>query len=292
MSFSQDVKSELCRVPCPQTCCMACETAAALLVGAHPAGEGRVAISTENAAFASRLFRHVKSLADRHPDVGHARERNLRKHMLYHIILPEETARILAENRATEETCCRKAYLRGVFLTGGSMIHPEKGYHLELTCPSVRTAGKIAARLKAFHLNGGIAERNGSYFVYLKEAENIVDFLNLVGAHQALLTFENVRILKGMRNQVNRIVNCETANLDRTASASRRQRACIEALAAAGRLTKLPPALREIAELRLENPEMSLEDLGKMATPAIGKSGVNHRLRTIVRIAGRMETAP
>ncbi|HBQ65159.1 MAG TPA: DNA-binding protein WhiA [Clostridiales bacterium] len=286
MSFSLEVKDALCRMPCEKACCMACEISAILTVGADPAPDGSRVVSTEHAAFAGRLFKMLKALTGTHPVLHYKRETNLKKHMLYKVILPSETVKAIRQDPEPRRSCCRKAWLRGAFLAGGSMVHPEKGYHLEITCPDRSTAEKIADRMKGFGLHPGTAARSSGYIVYIKESANISDFLNLTGAHGALMVFENVRIMKDVRNSVNRIVNCETANLDKTVEASRRQRECILKLISRGGADDLPHNLRQIAILRLEHPEASLEELGKYLRPPLGKSGVNHRLKKIEMLAG------
>ncbi|NTV89936.1 MAG: DNA-binding protein WhiA, partial [Clostridiales bacterium] len=192
---------------------------------------------------------------------------------------------VFSDGRIKKRICCRKAFLRGAFLSGGAISDPEKTYHFEITARSPNVANDIKRMLASFHLNAKIILRKGSYVSYLKEGENIVDFLNIVGAHTALMELENVRILKGMRNSVNRMVNCETANLEKTVNASVRQMDNIRYLIDNNMLGKLPENLREIAELRLSYNEASLIELGQLMSPALGKSGVNHRLRKIDLIA-------
>ncbi|HOO13287.1 MAG TPA: DNA-binding protein WhiA, partial [Bacillota bacterium] len=139
--------------------------------------------------------------------------------------------------------------------------------------------------INGFGLNSKIVERKGSFVVYVKEGEQIVDLLNIMGAYSALLKFENTRIYKDMRNNVNRIVNCETANLTKIINASVKQIENIEYIRDTVGLGSLPPNLREIAELRLNYPDASLKELGQMLTPPLGKSGINHRLRRIEELA-------
>lgn len=285
MSFSLNVKSELCRITNSNKCCLLNETAAVFIIGGIVDNNGCMLISTENAAFTARLFKNIKVLTDFLPELKHRREKNLRKHMLYSVSIPQNIASTIKNKAENKKNCCRKAWLRGAFLVAGSMVHPEKGYHLEIICRTYEIAEKVADRMQGFSLNAGIVERNSSYIVYLKESENIVDFLNITGAHKSLISLENIRIMKGMRNNVNRIVNCETANLDRTTDASQKQRLDIEQIVQKKGLESLPGKLREIAELRLKHPEASLSELGLMLDPVLGKSGVYHRLRKIQKIA-------
>ena len=184
-----------------------------------------------------------------------------------------------------KKVCCKKAYLRGAFLAGGSISDPEKTYHLEISNHSIEMANEIVRLMGTFDLNAKIIRRKGYFIAYLKEGENIVDFLNVIGAHSALMELENVRILKEMRNNVNRIVNCETANLGKTVNASVRQAENIRYIRDSIGFNNLPENLQEVAEVRLTSSDASLKELGEMLHPPIGKSGVNHRLRKLDEIA-------
>ena len=196
-----------------------------------------------------------------------------------HILSREELERLL------EADCCRRSYLRGAFLAAGSMSDPEKGYHLEIVCHGTEEAERCLSLLAAYGLKGRRVARKTMTVVYLKEGDEIVDVLNLMGAHHALLEFENIRVLKDMRNKVNRRVNCEAANLGKTASAALRQIEAIEKIDQTVGLSSLPASLREIAEVRRDNPDFSLQELGEALRPPVGKSGVNHRLRRLMEIA-------
>lgn len=186
-----------------------------------------------------------------------------------------------------QQTCCRRAFIRGAFLASGSMSDPQKNYHFEIVCKTQPQAVQLQEIMKGFAVDAKIVERKKHYVVYLKEGAQIVDMLNVMGAHVALMNLENVRILKEMRNSVNRKVNCETANITKTVSAAVRQVEDIQWIEQTRGLGSLPDSLREIAEVRLEHPDMPLKDLGQMLDPPLGKSGVNHRLRRISEIADR-----
>ena len=181
--------------------------------------------------------------------------------------------------------CCKKAALREAFMLAGSVSDPEKSYHLEIVFRRKETAEFILSIMNALRLNPKTTSRNEYSVVYVKEGEGIVDFLNITGAHNALMTLENVRILKDMRNSVNREVNCETANLDKMVNASLRQVGNIRYLEEHVGFDNLPVLLKEIAELRMEFSEISLKELGQLLNPPLGKSGVNHRLRKLDRLA-------
>jgi DNA-binding protein WhiA len=180
-----------------------------------------------------------------------------------------------------ETDCCPRAYIRGAFLGCGSVSDPERGYHLEFNLHSYNYAVEFAELLNTYELKAKIINRKSNFIVYLKESDKIVDLLNIIGAHHSLLQFENVRIIKEMRNNVNRIVNCETANLNKIVSAAMQQIRNIRWLDDYMGMDNLPKDLYEIAQIRLENEDLSLKEIGEMLDPPLGKSGVNHRFKKI-----------
>lgn len=184
-----------------------------------------------------------------------------------------------------QQSCCKRAYIRGAFLAAGSISDPEKSYHFEVVCQTVEQAKQLQEVINTFEMDAKIVERKKHFVVYLKEGSQIVDILNVMEAHVALMNLENVRILKEMRNSVNRKVNCETANISKTVNAAVKQLEDIIYIRDTIGLEALPDNLRAIAELRLEYPEAPLKELGVYLSPAVGKSGVNHRLRKISIIA-------
>jgi len=185
----------------------------------------------------------------------------------------------------TNNKSCKNIYLRELFLSRGSISDPKKSYHLEISVLEEDSAKQLCELMGLFNLNAKYLKRNTNYVVYLKEGENIVDFLNIIGAHSSLLEFENVRIMKEVRNNINRIVNCETANLEKTVDASIRQIENIKYLNNTKEFQKLNRKLKEIAELRLTNRDATLLELGEMLSPPLGKSGVNYRLSKLDKIA-------
>lgn len=311
MSFSSTVKNELCRIDSADQCCQFSELAAALCFNGMASitanSEPVIRITTENAAFARKIYSGIKKLCDISPEVTIRKSRKLKKHVSYMLYITpalgsskllmhtgvayvqsaeeQPMELVIADRGKFKHQCCRKAFLRGAFLAGGSISDPEKTYHLELTSRTLVQAQELSRILCTFRLKARIIRRKGSYVTYLKEGENIVDFLNIVGAHTALMELENVRILKGMRNTVNRIVNCETANLEKTVNASMRQVENIRYIADKIGFDKLPDNLRDIAEIRLEYSDSNLVELGRLLSPPLGKSGVNHRLRKLDEIA-------
>jgi hypothetical protein len=188
-----------------------------------------------------------------------------------------------------QNTCCKKAFLRGAFLVGGSISDPAKSYHFEIVCTSREQAEQLRNILIDFETDAKIVERKGHFVVYLKEGSQIVDTLGSMGAFVSLMNLENVRILKEMRNSVNRKVNCETANISKTVNAAVKQVEDIERIRDTIGFDTLPPTLREIAQVRLEYPEAPLKELGTYLDPPVGKSGVNHRLRRLSEIADRLK---
>ena len=184
-----------------------------------------------------------------------------------------------------QQVCCRRAFLRGAFLAGGSISDPNKSYHFEIVCKTLEQAEQLRDIINSFAMEAKIVERKKHQVVYLKEGAQIVDMLNIMEAHVALMNLENVRIFKEMRNSVNRKVNCETANISKTVNAAVKQLEDIVFIRDKAGLDSLPDNLREIALLRLENPDAPLKELGTFLDPPVGKSGVNHRLRRISEIA-------
>ena len=179
----------------------------------------------------------------------------------------------------------RKAFLRGAFLAAGSLTDPRKQYHMEIVCSYAADAKKLTQIFWFFHIDAHTVHRKNSTVVYVKEAGQITDALNLMGAYVSQMDLTNVVIYKEVRNEVNRKVNCETANSNKTAVAAVRQLKAIEKIRDEGGLESLPVQLREIAQARLENPELDLKSLGETLDPPIGKSCVNHRLRRLIQIA-------
>ena len=184
-----------------------------------------------------------------------------------------------------QQNCCRRAFVRGAFLAGGSISDPNKSYHFEIVCRTLEQATQLQEVINSFDVEAKIVARKKYQVVYLKEGSQIVDILNVMEAHVALMNLENVRILKEMRNSVNRKVNCETANISKTVNAAVQQLRDIEYIKDTAGLDSLPDNLREMALLRLEYPDAPLKELGTYLNPPVGKSGVNHRLRKISEIA-------
>lgn len=309
MSFSYDVKEELSNQISDSRHCQIAEAAAFI----HYLGELKrdgekklqLHISTENLL----VLRKVFTLLDKTFNIETAEKEKkcfeIHKSSVYTVILDQEdeilnliktiklidSTGVLHDLRdrispmVLKQPCCQRAFLRGAFLCLGSMSDPAKSYHLEIVCANEMQAIQLQEIIERFNLDAKIVERKNHFVVYLKEGSNIVDFLNVCQAHVALMEFENLRIVKEMRNSINRRVNCETANIAKTVNAATRQVEDIIYIRDHIGFSRLPKHLREIAEVRLEYPEATLKELGQILSPSVGKSGVNHRLRKLSEIA-------
>jgi DNA-binding protein WhiA len=309
LSFSAATKNELARVVEQRPCCRLAELAALVKMGGSvQLGRGQqlsLHITTENAAVARKIISLVKSLFGLQTEVLVQRKTRLKKNIIYLVRIPfqqgindvfsqlgmlDSAGRLkdMAPQSLLRRDCCRRAYLRGVFLGGGSVNRPEGNYHLEIITDNKTFADTICSLMNKFSLAAKSNQRKNWNVVYLKESEQIAGFLNVIGAHSALFNFENARIYKDMRNNVNRLVNCETANLNKTVNAAVRQVENIELISSTIGLGNIPETIREAAELRLEYPDATLVELGKLMQAPLGKSGVNHRMRKIEEIAERI----
>lgn len=283
MSFSGKVKEELARHVSTARHCQIAELAAIMnfcgQYGRNREGHYTIGFQTENESIVRKGFTLLKKTYNMKSDAALS-EREIQD-ILQKLGSPAEpVSRLLIRN-----TCCRRAFLRGAFLSAGSMSDPAKSYHLEFACTNEGKARQLQEVMGGFDIESKIIFRKRHYVVYLKEGSGIVDLLNVCGAPVSLMDMENHRILKEMRNSVNRRVNCETANIAKTVSAAARQVEDIEYLREHYGFVNLPPVLREMAQVRLENPEASLQELGECLDSPIGKSGVNHRLRKLSELA-------
>ena len=304
MSFASETKKELTQVEADDSCLRAEVSALIRMNGTLSFANRQISldVQTENAAIARRLYTIVKKLYPYTIELLVRKKMRLKKNNVYICRVREGAREILADleivsnsfefNHIISKVIIpknseRRAYLRGAFLAGGSVNNPEtSSYHLEIYSLYKEHGDALAQLMNYYDLNAKTIERKKGFVTYLKEAEKISDFLNLVGATQAMLKFEDVRIIRDMRNSVNRIVNCETANLNKTIGAALRQVENIRFIDNAVGLDQLPEKLREIARLRVEYKDVTLKELGEMvSTGVVSKSGVNHRLRKIDEIA-------
>lgn len=300
MSFSSDIKEELCHTVSEKKDCCLAETLAYLrFLGnvENADGQTKIRLATENVTLARKMLLMLKKVFLFQTDLS---IRNLGKEGRSHryeiwITDPRDISRMLEETGIRQDQLwmdhvrvsadCRKAYLRGAFLCGGSMSDPGKSYHFEISCRSLGEASFLTSMIAFFHLDARITKRKKRAVVYMKDSAQISDMLSVMGAYQALMQMENIRIIKDMRNTANRKFNCDNANINKMVRASGRQVQDIIYIRDHMGLDQLSPNLREMAELRLAYPEMSLQELGTHLTPPIGKSGVNHRLRNLSKIA-------
>lgn len=286
MSFSGEVKEELAKHISSARHCQIAELAAIMnfcgQYGRDEKGNYTIGFQTENEVVVRKGFTLLKKTYNIEAD-SVLNEADMQGILQKVGNLEEPVSRLLIKN-----ACCKRAFLRGAFLSIGSMSDPLKGYHLEFDCTDERKARQLQEVMEAFDIESKIILRKKYYVVYLKEGSGIVDLLNVCEAPVSLMNLENLRILKEMRNSVNRRVNCETANIAKTVNAAARQVEDIEFLRVHYGFQNLPEALREMAEIRLENPDAPLKELGEYFHPPIGKSGVNHRLRKLSQLAEKV----
>lgn len=286
MSFSGEVKEELSKQISPARHCQIAELSALISCcgqyGRDKNGRYTIGFQTENESVARKCFTLLKKTFN--IDTGvEMTEEEMQALQAKFGDLKEPVSHLLIKN-----SCCQRAFLRGAFLSIGSMSDPQKSYHLEFVCTDEEKAKQLQSVIQGFDIEAKIVIRKKYYVVYLKEGAGIVDLLNVMEAHVALMKLENLRILKEMRNSINRRVNCEAANITKTVNASARQIEDIELLRDHYGFSKLPDNLREMAEVRLEYPDATLKELGEYLDPPVGKSGVNHRLRKLSELADRV----
>ena len=288
MSFSTNVKEELETViPGPRHCQLA-EFAAVVHFGCEirkgENGQEEIIVASENPFVSRKYFTLLKKTFIINTVVKKIFQaiKILDERGQVHS-LTEEVDPILLKN-----SCCRRAFLRGAFLCLGSMSNPSKSYHLEFVCEHEAWALQIQQMISSFEIEAKIIKRKKYFVVYLKEGTGIVDLLNVMGAHRALMEMESLRVEKEVRNSINRQVNCEAANITKTVNAANKQIEDIEYLKKHYGLLNLPEGLKQMAEVRLEHPESSLLELGEYLNPPVGKSGVNHRLRKLGELAERL----
>lgn len=306
MSFAAQTKKELTMIE-GQSCCEKAELSALIRMnGAVQLSNKKVIldISTENAAIARRIYSLIKKYFQAPTELLVRKKMRLKKNNVYIVRIPggvQEMLKVLSivsegfiftpdiNPELIRKNCCKRAYLRGAFMAGGSVNNPEgSSYHLEISSMYEDHCGALVKLANEFRLNARFIERKKGFVLYIKEGEKIIEFLSLIGAHQSLFKFEDVRIMRDMRNSVNRIVNCETANLNKTIGAAVRQIDNIKLLQREIGLDNLPERLREVAEVRLANPDLNLKEVGEMLKGTVSKSGVNHRLRKIDEMAKKI----
>lgn len=297
MSFSGGIKDEIARHISKETHCQKAEIAAIVrFAGTVCAEKGKEAIlvETENVGLAKKYLQLIKTAFDIQAALQ-IRKRAQKKNNQYVIFIEGQKAAeavkqivFVSEDALRQtfaQTCCRRAFIRGAFLAAGSMSNPGKSYHLEIVCRSEENADMLRRVIETFQIHPKTVVRKSRQVLYLKDSTEIVDLLNVMGAHRSLMELENIRILKDMRNSANRQYNCDSANINKMVQAAARQVEDIRYIERNLGLEQLNSQLREIAEARLEYPDVSLLELGTYLNPPVGKSGVNHRLRKLAEIA-------
>jgi len=308
MSFASEIKKELSIIDFESLCCTKAELAALIRMnGVSYLSKDKYTldVQTENAAIARRMYRLIKEIYVHPVEILVRKKMKLRKNNVYIVRLLKDVPQLLQQlqifNKKNEwispipktylnEECCRRAYLRGAFLAGGSVNNPETAsYHLEIFTYDKEHSASLCQLLNTFGLRAREHKRRNGYITYIKEAEKITEFLILIEAHNALFKFEDVRIVRDMRNSVNRLVNCETANLNKTISASFRQVESIKLIDEVVGLDQLPKRLQSVAYARLRHQEASLNELAQnVQGEELSKSGVNHRLKKLDEIAEKI----
>lgn len=306
MSFSGEVKEEIENHISTSRHCQIAEMAAYTVNFGMEAVDNKSFIwQSEREAVLRKVFTLLKKTYNIYSVVETVEQGSAARENAYRITLSEEETfkKVLqsvhyiqmqektVSDLLLKKDCCRRAFLRGSFLSLGSMSDPEKSYHMEFVCSENMQAKQLMRIIGTFGIDAKITQRKQHFVVYIKEGEAIVDLLNIMGAHRSLMDLENLRIVKEVRNNVNRRVNCETANLSKTVNAAGRQLEDIIYLRDNYGLHKLPEHLREMAEVRLEHEDASLKELGEYLDPPVGKSGVNHRLRKLSELADNIKNS-
>ncbi|MGN0325522.1 MAG: DNA-binding protein WhiA [Lachnospiraceae bacterium] len=306
MSFSGEVKEEIENHISTSRHCQIAEMAAYTVNFGTEAEDKKSFIwQSEREAVLRKVFTLLKKTYNIYSVVETVEQGFTARENAYRIILSEEEElrKVLqsvhyvqmqektVSDLLLKKDCCRRAFLRGSFLSLGSMSDPAKSYHMEFVCSENMQAEQLMRIIGTFGIDAKITQRKHHFVVYIKEGEAIVDLLNIMGAHRSLMDLENLRIVKEVRNNVNRRVNCETANLSKTVNAAGRQLEDIIYLRDNYGLHKLPVHLREMAEVRLEHEDASLKELGEYLDPPVGKSGVNHRLRKLSELADNIKNS-
>lgn len=297
LTFSRQIKDELCTLPCENTCCQQAELAAAVY-GAGRLSQSTMTLHTAHAGSAQRLANLILNRYGEQPVWQTGRELaalTVTSRQTLNAI-DEDLSDVFGVGQKIDQdllisqmpTCCKHAVLRALFLACGSVSEPAAAYHLELAIHRPEAASMASSLLLNFEIRTGLVNRHGYWVLYIKEGQHIADYLLLSGAHQSLLDFESLRVEKEMRNSVNRMVNCDSANTQRIADTAARQLDLIRQLNDVQGLSLLSEDLLATAKARLENPDLSLRELGETMQPPLGKSGMNHRLKRLEQAAAEL----
>ncbi len=290
MTFSAKVKKELIDKKNKSRCCNLAELGAYTIL-AKKFGRCKVKFVYEDYDLAKKVYNLIYGLFSYKPEIRISTHKNGTVYNLY-VTDKEVFDKITSLDRSSSkkvlnlrENCCKRAYIRGVFTICGTIINPKKYYTLECIFRKEENAKDFAILLEPFEIFGRIINRKKYYVYYLKDSEQIAQFLKVLGVHSSLLSFEELRVVKDVRNNLNRVLNCEMANLNKTIAASVKQTKDIEYIMETVGLDYLEDGLKEVAIIRIENPYIKLSDIGQMLENKLSKSGVNHRLKKISAIA-------
>ena len=295
MSFSLEVKQELSKInSLADKNNVKCELMGYLVTSNTSVKKNKVRFSTESQYNINRFSKLLNNLGFVNYDIKIQRNMYsifINKNDIQELIRAEENINIANEilSYFLKSEILEKAFIRGTFLGSGTINNPEKKYHLEILLKNLETAKYIIEILRKYSIDFKILERSKKYAIYTKEGEEISKFLALMGASASVLKFEEIRVYRDIKNNINRKVNCETANLNKIVNSSVKQINDIKYIKERGKFNELSEQLKEIAIVRIENPDMSLEELGKLLKKPIGKSGVNHRLRKIQKIVEELK---
>lgn len=308
MSFSSDIKEELCRVINHDDCCMMAELTGFLITNCNIVKENNeftLRMSTENSTAIRRVYSYFKKIYEITAVSNIEKEKTFKDTLFQLRIVDKNDLEKIFKNSyinidvklqiiidkkdlIREKECCRRSFLRGVFVGAGSITNPNNRYHLEIVANNNENALFINELITSVGLSSKIIKRKKDFVIYLKGAEDISDFLTLIGSNKGRLAFEETRVMKDMRNRVNRLNNFENANFDKTIDAGLGQIADIEIIKQNRKFSKLPEGLKQLAKLRLSYKEATLEELGNMLEPKLSRAGVSHRFKKLREIANEL----
>ncbi len=291
MTFSTETKNALCKVEAETWCCKQSELAA-LVCFAGAKRKGRIRFAIENKNIADRICALIREVT---LTKVVTMEPPQKAGGLFGVVVEAENAQqflrtvgisdaLIPEKAGRQTACCVASFLRGAFLGGGSVADPEKNYHMEFTTAQAKLAEDLMQLLAAQGYLAGMTVRKNHFVVYIKDSEAIAELLGLIGAGLTMMDYYNIKIEREVRNRVNRQLNCDSANIAKTMNAAQRQLAAIAKIERVIGLEALPPQLAQMAQVRMENPELPLSELAGLLSPPIGKSGANHRLAKLIEI--------
>lgn len=308
MSFSSDLKEELCRVVNHDICCMMSELTGFLITNCNIVKENNeftLRMSTENSSAIRRVYSYFKKIYNVTPISNIEKEKTFKDTLFQLRIIDKDALEEIFKNSyinidvrlqividkkdsIKEKDCCIRSFLRGVFVGAGSITNPNNRYHLEIVANSIENATFINELITEAGLSSKVIKRKRDYVIYLKGAEDISEFLTIIGSNKGKLTFEETRVIKDMRNRINRISNFENANFDKTIDAGLSQIDDIDVIKKNRKFSKLPEGLKQLAKLRLSYKEATLEELGNMLEPKLSRAGVSHRFKKLREIANEL----